>query len=155
MVASAALGNKELYEFVHDNPAIEFHPSDYVNNPHIIASHNRMVSMNVAKTIDLTGQVSAEASAQTHFAGVSGIMDFVQGARRAQGGKSILMLPSVSPDGHKSNIVPFLQNEVVVVPRGGVQYVATEYGVVNLFGKNLQERVMAMISLAHIRCRKG
>lgn len=149
MVASAALGNKELYEFVHDNPAIEFHPSDYVNNPHIIASHNRMVSMNVAKTIDLTGQVSAEASAQTHFAGVSGIMDFVQGARRAQGGKSILMLPSVSPDGHKSNIVPFLQNEVVVVPRGGVQYVATEYGVVNLFGKNLQERVMAMISLAH------
>jgi acyl-CoA hydrolase/GNAT superfamily N-acetyltransferase len=149
LVASAALGNKELYEFLHDNPAIEFHPSDYVNNPHIIASHNRMVSMNVAKTIDLTGQVSAEASAQTHFAGVSGIMDFVQGARRAQGGKSILMLPSASPDGKKSNIVPFLQNEVVVVPRGGVQYVATEYGVVNLFGKNLQERVMAMISLAH------
>ena len=149
LVASAALGNKELYEFLHDNPAIEFHPSDYVNNPHIIASHNRMVSMNVAKKIDLTGQVAAEASAQTHFAGVSGIMDFVQGARRAQGGKSILMLPSASPDNKKSNIVPFLQDEVVVVPRGGVQYVATEYGVVNLFGKNLQERVMAMISLAH------
>jgi len=149
LVASAALGNKELYEFLHDNPAIEFHPSDYVNNPYIIASHNRMVSMNVAKTIDLTGQVSVEASAQTHFSGVSGIMDFVQGARRAQGGKSILMVPSTSSDGRKSNIVPFLQNEVVVVPRGGVQYVATEYGVVNLFGKNLQERVIAMISLAH------
>jgi GNAT superfamily N-acetyltransferase len=108
-----------------------------------------MVSMNVAKTIDLTGQVAAEASAQTHFAGVSGIMDFVQGARRAQGGKSILMLPSTAPVTRKSNIVPFMQNEAVVVPRGSVQYVATEYGVVNLFGKNLQERVIAMISLAH------
>ena len=149
LVASAALGNKELYEFLHDNPAIEFHPSDYVNNPHIIASHNRMVSMNVAKTIDLTGQVSAEASGKTHFAGVSGILDFVQGARRAPGGKSILMLPSTTPDSRKSNIVPWLEHEVVVVPRGGVQYVATEYGVVNLFGKNLQERVMAMISVAH------
>jgi acyl-CoA hydrolase/RimJ/RimL family protein N-acetyltransferase len=149
LVASAALGNRELYEFLHDNPAIEFHPSDYVNNPHIIANHNRMVSLNVARAIDLTGQVSAEASAQTHFAGVSGIMDFVQGARRAQGGKSILMLPSTTPDGKKSNIIPSLQHGTVVVPRGSVQYVATEYGVVNLFGKNLQERVIAMISLAH------
>jgi acyl-CoA hydrolase/RimJ/RimL family protein N-acetyltransferase len=149
LVASAALGNRELYEFLHDNPAIEFHPSDYVNNPHIIANHNRMVSLNVARAIDLTGQVSAEASAQTHFAGVSGIMDFVQGARRAQGGKSILMLPSTTPDAKKSNIIPSLQHGTVVVPRGSVQYVATEYGVVNLFGKNLQERVIAMISLAH------
>ena len=149
LVASAALGNRELYEFLHDNPAIEFHPSDYVNNPHIIANHNRMVSLNVARAIDLTGQVSAEASAQTHFAGVSGIMDFVQGARRAQGGKSILMLPSITPDAKKSNIIPSLQHGTVVVPRGSVQYVATEYGVVNLFGKNLQERVIAMISLAH------
>jgi acyl-CoA hydrolase/RimJ/RimL family protein N-acetyltransferase len=149
LVASAALGNKELYEFLHDNPAIEFHPSDYVNNPHIIASHNRMVSMNVAKTIDLTGQVAAEASAQTHFAGVSGIMDFVQGARRAQGGKSIIMLPSTTADGRQSNIIPSLGHEAVVVPRGSVQYVATEYGIANLFGKNLQERVVALISLAH------
>jgi acyl-CoA hydrolase/RimJ/RimL family protein N-acetyltransferase len=149
LVASAALGNQNLYEFLHDNPAIEFHPSDYVNDPHIISSHNRMVSMNVAKVIDLTGQVAAEAAAQTHFAGVSGIMDFVQGARRSPGGKSILMLTSTTADGKKSNIIPWMQNEAVVVPRGSVQYVATEYGVVNLFGKNLQERVIAMISLAH------
>jgi acyl-CoA hydrolase/RimJ/RimL family protein N-acetyltransferase len=149
LVASAALGNKELYEFLHDNPAIEFHPSDYVNNPHIIASHNRMVSLNVAKTIDLTGQVAIEATAQTHYSGVSGVMDFVQGARRAPGGKSIIMLRSTTPDGERSNIIPFMLNETVVVPRGSVQYVATEYGVVNLFGKNLQERVIAMISLAH------
>ena len=149
LVASAALGDKDLYEFLHDNPAIEFHPSDYVNNPYIISRHNRMVSMNVAKAIDLTGQVAAEAMAQTHFAGVSGMMDFVQGAWRSAGGKSILMLPSTTPDGKKSNIIPHMEREAVLVPRGSVNYVATEYGVVNLFGKNLQERVMAMISVAH------
>ena len=149
LVASAALGDRDLYEFLHDNPAIEFHPSDYVNNPYIISRHNRMVSMNVAKVIDLTGQVAVEAMAQTHFAGVSGIMDFVQGACRSPGGKSILMLPSTTPDGKKSNIIPGMGNEAVMVPRGSVHYVATEYGVVNLFGKNIQERVMAMISVAH------
>jgi acyl-CoA hydrolase/GNAT superfamily N-acetyltransferase len=149
LVASAALGNKDLYEFLHDNPAIEFHPSDYVNNPFIISRHNRMVSMNVAKSIDLTGQVSAEAVAQTHFAGVSGLSDFVHGARRSPGGKSILMLPSTSADGRQSTIVPKMCDEAVVVPRGDVHYVATEYGVANLFGKSLQERVIAMISVAH------
>jgi acyl-CoA hydrolase/GNAT superfamily N-acetyltransferase len=149
LVASAALGDADLYEFLHDNPAIEFHPSDYVNNPYIISRHNRMVSMNIAKVIDLTGQVAVEAMAQTHFAGVSGIMDFVQGACRSPGGKSILMLPSTTPDGRKSNIIPGMENEAVMVPRGSVHYVATEYGVVNLFGKNIQERVMAMISVAH------
>jgi RimJ/RimL family protein N-acetyltransferase len=105
--------------------------------------------MNVAESIDLTGQVAAEASAQTLFAGVSGVVDFVRGAKRAQGGKSILMLPSASPDGKASNIVPALNDRSVVVPRGDVQYVATEYGVVNLFGKSLQERVVALIEIAH------
>lgn len=149
LVASAALGSRDLYEFLHDNPAIEFHPSDYVNNPFIISRHHRMVSMNVARAIDITGQVAAEASAQTHFAGVSGIPDFVHGARRSPGGKSILMLPSTSQDGKESNIVCRLTDKAVVVPRGDVHYVATEYGVVNLFGKSMQERVIAMISVAH------
>ena len=149
MVASAALGSRELYDFLDDNPAIEFHPSDYVNDPFVISRHNRMISLNVARTIDLTGQVSAEAVAQTHFAGVSGIPDFVRGARRSPGGKSILMLRSTSMDGKKSRIIPQMNNEAVVVPRGDVNYVATEYGVVNLFGKSLQERVVALISIAH------
>jgi acyl-CoA hydrolase/GNAT superfamily N-acetyltransferase len=149
MVASAALGSKNLYEFLHDNPAIEFHPSDYVNDPFIISRHNRMISMNVAKAVDLTGQVTAEAVVQTHYAGVSGILDFILGARRSPGGKSILMLPSTTQDGKKSNIIPLMAGDVVVVPRGSVHHVATEYGVVNLFGKSLQERVMAMISIAH------
>ena len=149
LVASAALGNRELYEFLHDNPAIEFHPSNYVNDPYIISQHNRMVSLNVAKAVSLTGQVTAEAMPQTHYAGVSGIGDFVHGARRSPGGKSIIMLPSTTPDGKKSRIVSVMDTDVVVVTRGDVHYVATEYGVVNLFGKSLQERVIAMISLAH------
>ena len=149
MVASAAVGSLNLYESLDDNPAIDFRPSDYVNDPFIIAQHNRMVSMNVARTMDLTGQVSAEASAQTLFAGVSGIPDFVRGARKAPGGKSILMLFSTSLDGKESNIVPRLTDAAVVVPRGDVDYVITENGAVNMFGKSLQERAVAMISLAH------
>lgn len=151
MVASMAIGSHNLYEFLNDNPAIDFHPSDYVNDPFVIAQHNKMVSMNVAKTMDLTGQVSAEASAATRFAGVSGIPDFVRGARRSPGGKSILMIFSTSEteNGLESNIVPYLNDTVVVVPRGDVHYVVSEYGAVNLFGKSIQERVIAMISIAH------
>jgi len=152
MVASMAVGSSDLYEFLNDNPAVDFHPSDYVNDPFIISRHNRMVSLNVAHTMDLTGQMAAEASPTSRFAGISGIADFVRGARRSPGGKSILMLRSTStgPDGKvRSNIVPYLIDDVVVVPRGDVHYVASEYGIVNLFGKSLQERVIAMISLAH------
>jgi GNAT superfamily N-acetyltransferase len=104
--------------------------------------------------MDLTGQVAAEASIQTLFAGVSGIVDFVRGAKRSPGGKSILILPSTSLDGETSNIYPFLRNSAVVVPRGDVHYVATEFGSVNLFGKSLQERAMAMISIAHPKFRE-
>ncbi|MCP4686967.1 MAG: GNAT family N-acetyltransferase [Desulfobacterales bacterium] len=149
MVASSAIGSKTLYEFLHDNPAVDFHPSDYVNDPLVISRHNRMVTMNVARTMDLTGQVSAEASANTLYAGVSGILDFVRGAKGSKGGKAILMTTSTTPNGEKSRIVPRLRDETVVVPRGDVHYVVTEYGAVNLFGKSLQERAMAMISLAH------
>lgn len=151
MVASMAIGSSNLYEFLNDNPAIDFHPSDYVNDPFIIGRHNKMISMNVASTMDLTGQVSTAASAATRFAGVSGIPDFVRGAKRSPGGKSILMLFSSreTEDGLKSNIVPQLNNDVTVVPRGDVQYVISEYGAVNLFGKSIQERTIAMISIAH------
>jgi acyl-CoA hydrolase/GNAT superfamily N-acetyltransferase len=149
LVASAAVGTQSLYEFLHDNPGIEFYPSDYVNDPFIIAQHNRMVSMNVARSIDLMGQVTAEAAAQTLYAGVSGIPDFVRGARRSKGGKSIIFLPSTTPDGKKSTIIPMTEGEPVVVPRGDVHWVATEYGIANLFGKSMQERVMAMITIAH------
>ncbi len=149
MVASGAIGSASLYEFLHDNPGVDFRPSNYVNDPFIISQHNRMVSLNVAHSIDLTGQVAAEASEHTFFAGVSGIPDFSRGARRSNGGKSIIMLYAASQDGKRSHIVPSLGNSAVVLPRGDVHYVVTEYGAVNLSGKSLQERVLALIGIAH------
>lgn len=149
LVASGAIGSTTLYEFVNDNPGIEFHPSDYVNDPMIIARHNKMVALNVAMAMDLTGQVVADALPYNHFTGLSGLMDFVRGSSQSEGGKNILMLPSTTLDGKSSRIAPLLENIPVVMPRGDVQYVVTEYGVVNLFGKSLQERAIAMISIAH------
>ena len=149
MVGSCAIGSEALYEFLHDNPAIEFHPSDYVCDPTVIARHNKMVAMSVAMAMDLTGQVAADAVPQTHFSGLTGIVDFLRGAVRSPGGKSILMLPSTSAQGQKSRIVPILGDTAVVVPRADVHHVVTEFGAVNLFGKSFQERAMAMISIAH------
>jgi len=149
LVASCAIGSKNLYEFLDDNPAIEFYPSDYVNDPGIISQNNKMVSMNVPMAMDLTGQVAADALFYNHFSGITGMLDFIRGTSRAEDGKSILMLTSTSVDGKKSRIVPMLNDTAIVVPRGDVQYVVTEYGAVNLFGKSLQERAMAMISIAH------
>jgi acyl-CoA hydrolase/GNAT superfamily N-acetyltransferase len=149
MVANSAIGSEDLYEFLNDNPAVEFHPSDYVCDPGIIARHHKMVAMSVAMSIDLTGQVAADAMPQTHFSGVTGISDFMRGAVQSAGGKSILMLPSTAMQGKKSRVVPFLNDTAVVAPRGDVHYVVTEYGAVNLFGKSFQERAMAMISIAH------
>ncbi|CAO0821263.1 4-hydroxybutyrate CoA-transferase [Desulfarculales bacterium] len=148
-VASGAVGSQNLYEFLHDNPGIEFYPSDYINNPSVIARHNKMVSLNVAIAIDLTGQTACDALPYNLFAGVTGVMDFVRGAQQAPHGKSILMLPSTTMDSRSSQIVPTLGDTAVVIPRGDVQYVATEYGRVNLFGKSIQERALALISIAH------
>jgi GNAT superfamily N-acetyltransferase len=110
-----------------------------------------MVSMNVAMAMDLTGQVAADAMPRTYFTGVTGINDFIRGSALAEGGKSIIMLTATSGSGSEmaSRIVPTLVDTAVVVPRGDVQYVVTEYGAVNLFGKSLQERALAMISIAH------
>jgi len=149
MVAQSAIGSEDLYEFLNDNPAVEFHPSDYVCDPANIARHNKMVAMSVAMAIDLTGQVAADAMPQTHFSGITGISDFMRGAVQSPGGKSILMLPSTAMQGKKSRIVPMLEDTAVAAPRGDVHHVVTEYGAVNLFGKSLQERAVAMISIAH------
>ncbi len=149
LVATGAIGSANLFEFLDDNPAIDFQPSDYVCDPAIIAGHFRMTSMNVAMAMDLTGQAAADALHYNLFSGVTGMLDFVRGAARAEGGKSILMLPATYGDGRRSRIVPMLEDTAVVVPRGDVHYVVTEFGAVNLFGKSLQERAMAMISIAH------
>lgn len=149
LVASSAVGSNTFYDFLDDNPAIEFHPSDYVNDPRIISRHNNMVSMNTAMAIDLTGQVAADALPYNNFSGVNGMLDFIRGAAMSDNGKSILMLTSTTDQGKESRIVPFIENTAVVVPRGDVQYVVTEFGIVNLFGKSIQERAMALISIAH------
>ena len=149
LVASSAMGTKNLYEFLDDNPSIEFYPSNYVSDPGIISRHNKMVSMIVPMAMDLTGQVAADALSYNYFSGMTDMLDFIRGASRSKGGKSILMLTSTTIDGKKSRIVPMLDDTAIVVPRGDVQYVATEYGVVNLFGKSLQERAMALISISH------
>jgi acyl-CoA hydrolase/RimJ/RimL family protein N-acetyltransferase len=149
LVASSAIGTQGLYEFLDDNPAIEFHPSDYVNDASIISRHHKMVSINVAMSMDLTGQVAADALPINYFSGVTGMLDFVRGSAQAEGGKSILMIPSTTQHGKISRIVPMLADTAVVVPRGDVHYVVSEYGAVNLFGKSYQERAMAMISIAH------
>jgi len=153
-VASGAIGSHNLYEFLHNNPGIEFHPSDYVNEPTVIARHKKMVSLSIAMTIDLTGQVACDAMPHNLFAGATGMMDFIRGATASAGGKSILMLPSHTTDGKTSRITVQLNNLAVVIPRGDVQYVVTEYGVINLFGKSLQERTLALISIAHPNFRE-
>ncbi|RLB86643.1 MAG: acetyl-CoA hydrolase [Deltaproteobacteria bacterium] len=149
LVAGSAVGTNLLYEFCDDNPSIEFHPSDYINNPAIIARHNSMVSLNTAMAIDLTGQVAADALPYNNYTGINGLLDFTRGAAMSENGKSILMMTATSDHGRQSRIVPSLSDIPVVVPRGDVQFVATEYGVVNLFGKTLQERALALISIAH------
>lgn len=154
IVASSAIGSRNLYDFMHDNPAIEFHPSDYVNDPGIVARHKKMVALNVAMTMDLTGQIAADALPYNHFSGVTGMLDFIRGAAQAEGGKSIIMIPSASTDLKKSRIVPLLTDTAIVVPRGDAQYIVSEYGAVNLFGKSVQERATAMISIAHPKFRE-
>lgn len=149
LVAGSAVGSNLLYEFLDDNPSIEFHPSDYINNPGIIGRHKKMVTLNTAIAIDLTGQVAADALPFNNYTGINGLLDFTRGAAMSENGKAILMMTATSDHGKQSRIIPSLNNTAVVVPRGDVQFVATEYGVVNLFGKTLQERAMALISIAH------
>ncbi|MDD5413621.1 MAG: acetyl-CoA hydrolase/transferase C-terminal domain-containing protein [Smithellaceae bacterium] len=149
MVASGAIGTDDLYHYLNGNPAIEFRPCDYVSNPVMIARHHKMTAVNRVTSIDLKGQVAADGSAQNHFADVAGLVDFSRGAAMAPGGKSIVVVPSTSEDGRTSNIVLEQAAGTVAIPAADVTYVVTEYGAVNLFGKNVQERAMAMISVAH------
>lgn len=149
IICSNAIGNQDLYDLLDHNTAIEFHPSQYVNDPRKIAKNRKMVAMNTAREIDLTGQVAADALPFNYFSGVTGILDFFRGAAMSKKGKSILMLTSTRDGGQKSRIVPMLQNKAVVVPRSEVQYVVTEFGSVNLFGKSIQERALSLITIAH------
>lgn len=150
IIATFCMGTQRLYDFVDDNPLIEFHPCDYTNDPYLIAQNDNMVSINAAIQIDLTGQVCADSIGEYFYSGIGGQVDFVRGAARSKGGKPVIVLPSTAKKGTVSRIVPYLdQGAGVVTSRGDVAYVVTEYGIANLHGRNLRERALALISIAH------
>lgn len=143
-------GSKRLYEFVHNNPTIEFHPTDFINDPYVISQNYKMTSINSALQVDLTGQVCADSIGPNLYSGFGGQVDFVRGARRSKGGKAIIALPSTAKNGKVSRITPMLlSGSGVVTTRADVQWVVTEYGAVDLHGMNIRDRVTSLISIAH------
>jgi acyl-CoA hydrolase len=149
VVTAFALGTKRLYDYVNDNPAFQFLDIDYVNDPHVIRRNNKMVAINSAIEIDITGQVCADSIGTYQYSGVGGQMDFIRGSSLSEGGKPIIALPSRTAKGI-SRIVPTLKPGAgVVTTRAHVHYVVTEYGVAYLFGKNLRQRAKALINIAH------
>jgi len=149
-VASFCMGKQSTYEFIHDNPAIDFRQIDYTNNPLLIARQDNMVAINSALEIDLTGQATAESIGKIFHSGVGGQADFMRGAALARGGKTILTIPSTAVGETVSRIVPTLsQGAGATLVRGDIRYVITEYGIAYLHGKNIRERAMALIAVAH------
>ncbi|HEY1872310.1 MAG TPA: acetyl-CoA hydrolase/transferase C-terminal domain-containing protein [Chitinophagaceae bacterium] len=148
-VSAFALGTKRLYDFLDDNPSIHFLDIDYVNDPHIIRRNNKMVAINSAIEIDITGQVCADSIGTYQYSGVGGQMDFMRGAALSKGGKPIIAILSRTNKG-MPRIVPFLKPGAgVVTTRAHMHYVVTEYGVAYLFGRNLRQRAKALINIAH------
>jgi acyl-CoA hydrolase/GNAT superfamily N-acetyltransferase len=153
-VATFCMGTPHTYEYIHDNPSVEFKPIDYTNNPMIIARNDNMVAINAALQIDLTGQATAESLGKTFYSGVGGQADFMRGAMHANGGKTILAVQSTAESGRFSRIVPcLLEGAGVTLVRGDMHYVITEYGIAYLHGKNVRERAMDLIAIAHPKFR--
>jgi acyl-CoA hydrolase/RimJ/RimL family protein N-acetyltransferase len=149
-VASFCMGKKETYEHIHDNPSVVFKTIEYTNNPFIISQIKNMTAINSALEIDLTGQTTAESLGKTFYSGLGGQADFMRGAVVAQGGKTILIILSTARDGKVSRIIPFLrEGSGVTLTRGDIHYVVTEYGIAYLHGRNVRERAMALIAIAH------
>ncbi len=153
-VAAFSMGHRETYAYLSDNPAVEFQPVQYTNDPMIIARQERMTAINTALSIDLTGQATAESLGRTFYSGIGGQADFMRGAVLAPRGKSILVLESTAKGGEVSRIVPLLpEGAGVTLTRGDIHYVVTEYGIAYLHGKNVRERAMELIGIAHPRFR--
>ncbi len=149
VVAGFVLGTQRLYDFIHDNPVIEFHPTDYVNDPMVIAQNAKMVAINSAIEVDLTGQVCADSIGPRLYSGVGGQLDFIYGASRAPGGVPVIALPATALGDTASRIVPTLKSGAgVTTSRNHVRYVVTEFGVADLYGKTVRQRAQALIQIA-------
>jgi len=150
IIATFYLGTKKLYEFIDNNPTFETHPTDYTNHPFIIGQNEKMVAINSAIEVDLTGQICSDSIGTKIYSGFGGQVDFIRGAAQSKGGKPVIALPSTAKGGKVTKIVPTLQPGAgVVTTRADVHYVVTEYGVAYLHGKNLRQRAEALIGISH------
>lgn len=150
VVGTFILGTRALYDIVNDNPLLELHPVDYTNDPYVIAKNDNMIAVNSAIEVDLTGQVCSDSIGTYIYSGFGGQLDFIRGAAASKGGKPIIALPSTTKNDTVSRIVPKLkEGSGVVTTRADVHYVVTEYGVAELWGRNLQQRAKALIKIAH------
>lgn len=155
IVAGFVLGTQRLYDFIDDNPICEFHPTEYVNNPYVISQNRRMVAINSALEVDLTGQVCADSMGYKFYSGVGGQLDFIRGAGRAEEGVPIIALPATARGDTISRIVPELKPGAgVTTGRNDVHYVVTEYGVADLWGQTIRERARQLINIAHPNFRE-
>lgn len=153
IIAGFVIGSHRVYEWAHDNPLIELHPSEYVNDPFVIAQNDRMVALNSAIEVDLTGQVCADSIGPKLYSGVGGQLDFIYGAARARQGVPIIALPSTARQ--FSRIVTTLKPGAgVVTTRNHVRFVVTEYGIADLYGKSIRQRAKALIAIAHPNFRE-
>ncbi len=154
-VAAFCLGSRRLYDAIDNNPAFEFHPTDYISDPRNISQNDNMVAINSALEIDITGQVCADSIGPKFYSGIGGQADFIRGSALARYGRPIIALPSTASNGEVSRIVPMLTPGAgVVTTRGDVHYVVTEWGISYLHGKNIRERVLALINIAHPKFRQ-
>jgi 4-hydroxybutyrate CoA-transferase len=154
VIVGFVLGTKAIFDFVNDNPIFEFHPTAYTNDPGFIARNDKMVAINSALQVDLTGQVCSDSIGNRFYSGIGGQVDFLRGASRSRGGKPIIAISSTAKNGTISRIVPMLDPGAgVVTSRGLVRYVVTEYGVAFLHGKCIRERAQALIEIAHPKFR--
>jgi len=150
MIAGFLFGSDKLYRFVHNNPIVELHPTEYVNDPFNIAQNDNMVAINAALQVDLTGQVCADSIGPVFYSGVGGQADFIRGAARSKGGLPIIALPATAKNGTISRISPLLaEGAGVTTTRNDVHYVVTEYGVASLYGKTIRQRSRELINIAH------
>jgi acyl-CoA hydrolase len=154
IILSFVLGTKKLFDYVNNNPMFEFHPNRYTNDPWVISQNHKMVAVNSALQVDITGQVCADSIGTYFYSGIGGQVDFIRGASHSKGGKPIIARPSTAQDGTVSRISPVLDPGAgVVTSRGAVHYVVTEYGVAYLHGRTIRQRAESLIEIAHPKFR--